>query len=124
MNRMRFAVTLLFLGGCALFGGEVEERIVRVDRVEVGAHTERAVRFEVTGRWRNTCGEVSRFEADRDGSVYRVRMYGEQPEGAICGQAVTPISGTWETEVPKAGTYTFRFWQTEDATLDTTLTFE
>lgn len=115
---------LLLVWGCSLIGGGTEVKLVRIDSIEVLSHAERSVRFAVTGRWRNTCGDVSRFESSRDGRVYLVRMYGEQPKGALCGQAITPISGEWGTEVPAPGTYTFQFWQGDGASLDTVLTFE
>lgn len=92
-----------------------------VDSIDVLSHTERSVRFAVTDSWPNTCGEVSRFESNRDDRTYRIRMYGEQPKNVWCGQAITPITGTWGTSVPCPGTYTFEFWQGDDARLDTTL---
>ncbi len=119
-----FLGTLLLLWGCSLGGGDTEVSVVSVDSIEVISHAERSTRIAVTGNWRNTCGEVSRFESRRDGDDYLIRMYGEQPKGAVCGHAITPITGEWDVEPPEAGTYTFRFWQNEDASLDTTLTFE
>ena len=86
-----------------------------------GEQSARTVRFSVTGRWRNTCGKVSGFESSREGTTYSITMYGEQPKGALCGSAITPITGEWATEVPSEGTYTFAFERTEKPPLDTTV---
>ena len=130
MNANGFLVSiagLMLLAGCSLLGGEendVTVERVEVHEIEVVSPTVQSVTFEVTGTWRNSCGEFSRFDSSRDGMTYEIEMYGQQPESATCFHVITPITGEWETSVPSAGTYTFQFWQQDGATLDTTLTFE
>jgi len=116
---------ILPVSGCSLFGsdsGGLEILRVPVDDAELIETSERVVRFSVTGQWRNTCGEVSRFESTRDGMSYSITMYGEQPTGVACGQAFTDITGQWSTTVPTEGTYTFTFQrQNDDAPLQRTV---
>lgn len=117
-----FASTLF--GGCSLFGDDTEVRAVSVKAVEVERRSGLTVEFLLRGEWRNTCGSFSRVWANRDGQTYSITMYGQQPEEALCGQAVTPISGTWTVTVPHPGAYTFRFQRQNAPPLDTTLTFD
>jgi len=119
------ALAVLTVGaGCSLVGEDLEVRPVAVTEIELLEPSGRTVRFSVTGRWRNTCGEVSRIASRRDGRTYAITLYGEQPEGALCGDAITSISGEWSTTVPEAGTYTFAFERGEKPPLDTTLVIE
>ena len=117
-----FALT--FLGGCSIFGEDTEVRSVPVQQFEVVAQSDLTAEFVVTGQWRNTCGTFSHVKSERDDTTYSITMYGQQPEGALCGDAIISISGDWTVRVPSAGTYTFRFQRAESAPLDTTLVFE
>jgi hypothetical protein len=125
LHTLRAVVLLaaLVAGGCSLFEGDTEVRSVPVEAFDLTERSGLSVRFLVTGQWRNTCGEFSRFETSREGATYTVTMYGEQRVGATCGQAFSPISGEWAAEVPEAGSYTFRFLRGDATPLDTTLTF-
>ena len=124
---------LMFLAGCSLAGDDdnagdddsdiIVER-VQVHDIEVASRTERSVTFEVTASWPNSCGEFARFDMSREGMSYWIEMYGQQPENAGCFQAITPITGEWETQVAASGTYLFQFRAGPRATKDTTLTFE
>jgi hypothetical protein len=117
-------LALTFLSGCSIFGDDTEVRSVSVQQFEVAAHSDRTAKFVVTGEWRNTCGTFSRVDSERDDTTYSITMYGQQPEGALCGDAITSISGNWTVQVPRAGTYTFRFQRADSAPLDTTLVFD
>jgi hypothetical protein len=114
---------LVVLSGCSLFGSDTEVRPVSVQQVELAAQSGLRVEFVVTAQWRNTCGEFSHFDSSRDNTTYSITMYGQQPEGAICGQAFVPITGAWSTRVPHVGTYTFEFQRQGSAPHDTTIVF-
>ena len=115
---------LVLAAGCSLLRDDTEVRPVAVTEIERLEQSGRTVRFSVTGQWRNTCGEVSRIASRREGRTYAITLYGQQPKGAQCGDAITPITGEWSTTVPEAGTYTFAFEQGEKPPLDTTLVIE
>ena len=114
---------LFVFSGCSLLGRDTEVRSVPVQQFELVAQTSRTVQFDITGQWRNTCGEFSHFESSLDGTTYSITMYGQQPDGATCGQAPTPISGKWSTEIPNAGTYAFQFQREDSSPLDTSIVF-
>ena len=117
----------LLLSGCSSVGDDTSETIVDpvgIAKIDSVSQKDRSVWIRVRGSWPNGCGTFSRMKSSQDGRSYRIKMYGEQPRGAFCTTNFVPVFGEWETTVPEAGTYTFRFWQTDSTTLDTTLTFE
>ena len=117
-------LALTFLGGCSILGDDTEVRSVPVQQFEVVAQSDLTAEFVVTGQWRNTCGTFSRVDSERDDTTYSITMYGQQPDGATCGQAIISISSDWTVRVPRAGTYTFRFQRANSTPLDTTLVFD
>lgn len=121
------ALLVLFAAsGCSLFGSGsggdgIEVMRIPVTDAELIETSGRVVRFSVTSQWRNTCGEFSRFESSRDGMSYSITMYGEQPVGVVCGDAIIDITGEWSTTVPTEGTYTFAFQRGSEEPLERTV---
>jgi len=113
-------ICIVVISGC---GEDYEYREVAITHFEVLDSSQWSVQFRLTGYWPNTCGEVARFSVEVSDNSYFVTMVGRQPEDAICGAAVTAISGMWGSRVFRPGSYSFHFMQQGEASLDTTLVF-
>ncbi len=110
---------LLALAGCA--GEKYTTREIAVTAFELEGVNGGEITFQVTGRWSNTCGEVSAFNSSKEGNVFSVSMIGRQPEGVTCGQAMTDITGEWIAKVREPGSYEFRFMGRDGAYLEKTV---
>lgn len=77
----------------------------------------------VWASWPNGCGRYSHYEIFSADSVRFITVYGQQPEGAVCTQGfIRYLTGISIPNLP-AGSYTFRFWQSDSTTVDTSFTF-
>lgn len=76
----------------------------------------------VWASWPNGCGRYSHYEIFSADSVRVITVYGQQPEGAVCTQGIIRyLTGISIPSLP-SGSYTFRFWQSDTTTVDTTFT--
>lgn len=75
----------------------------------------------VWASWPNGCGRYSHYEIFSADSVRVITVYGQQPEGAVCTQGfIKYLTGISVPNLPP-GSYTFRFWQRDSTTVDTTI---
>ena len=102
---------------------DIEIRPAPIQSFRLTAQSGLSFTFEVTAEWPNTCGSFAQFDTNREGNTFAVEIFGRQPVGAICGQAITPFTGVWNSNVPTAGVYTFQFLRESLAPLDTMVTF-
>ena len=118
-----FALTALL--SCST-GTESEEMIVQaspVFRVEVTQKSSNKITFLAKAGWPNGCGRFSHFESSQVGADYQIKVFGKQPREALCTQAGIQFDAPVDLTIGQPGTYTFRFWQSDFATLDTTIVF-
>jgi hypothetical protein len=93
---------------------------VRSVRISPAVSLGKEIEFEVTCGTPNPCWTFKRFDIVQDGFSYNVTVTAEY-DGRPCIQILGSIKATSSVVPQKEGTYTFRFYQTQAASLDTTV---
>jgi hypothetical protein len=94
-----------------------------VVKVEITEKSASRIRFLAKASWPNGCGSFSHVETRQNASDYSIKVFGKQPRDAICPQVIITFDAPVDFSISQAGSFTFRFWQSDLATLDTVITF-
>ena len=115
--------TAVFTGGC-IIGGSPNETVseakitdFKLVRVKNLSYT-----FEVKATWPRSCGKFDSFDVDLKRSTYIIRMMAKDKPDGTCLNFEKTFTKVWTADIPNSGNYRFRFWQSGDVTLDTTIT--
>jgi hypothetical protein len=82
------------------------------------------VTFVAKASWHNGCGRFAHADIAQNASSFFITVYGTQPKDAVCTQAFIQFDAPVIVQIPSAGTYTFKFWQTDSTSYDTTWTIQ
>jgi len=88
--------------------------------VVVTSKSASAVSLVAKASWHNGCGYFNRADVVSQANSFLITIYGQQERDANCTQAFIEFDAPVNIQIPSAGTYTFRFWETDSTTLDTT----
>jgi len=88
--------------------------------VVVTSKSASAVSLVAQASWHNGCGYFNRADVVSQANSFLITIYGQQERDANCTQAFIEFDAPVNIQIPSAGTYTFRFWETDSTTLDTT----
>lgn len=103
---------------------EIIRRIASVDKI-IGIEKTGNILFPVVwASWPNGCGRPSGNTIRQDGNTFYITMYGQQYSDEVCTQAFIRFTASAAIGGMSAGTYTFRFFQTDSTSLDTTITWD
>jgi len=85
--------------------------------------TTNKVSFVAKASWHNGCGSFSHFTSTKADSTFYITVYGKQPLNATCTMAFIEYNAPVEIVINGLGKYSFKFWQSDTTSVDTTLTF-
>jgi hypothetical protein len=80
------------------------------------------VSFRVLAGWTNSCGRLHHTDVTVSGQTYNIKVFGFQTKDEVCLAVMTAYEADININVQMPGNYTFKFWKSDGATLDTTLT--
>ena len=90
----------------------------------ITAKTSSSISFIAQAAWGNSCGSFSRSLIIKTDSTYVIKIFGKQPKSAICLAVMSSFDAPVTINIPSSGTYTFKFWQSDSTSIDTTLTIQ
>lgn len=91
--------------------------------VSVSSKTNDKVSFLTRASWHNGCGSFSHFTSTKTDTIFYITVFGKQPKDAVCTQAFIEFEAPVEISIEESGRFTFRFWESDTSTVDTTITF-
>ena len=91
--------------------------------VSILSTTNSKVWFSTKASWHNGCGSFSHFTSTKTDTIFNITVFGKEPKDAICTAAFIEFDAPVDIPVEESGRFTFRFWQSDSTTVDTTITF-
>lgn len=121
-NLIPLTASLLFFLSCSLLNDqdEIVERPSAVVSQSVTTKSSSSVSFLTRASWGNSCGSFSRAEVNRVDTVVYIKIYGKEPKGATCLTVMITFEAPVTVSIPSTRTYTFKFWQSDSSSKDTT----
>jgi len=89
----------------------------------VSSKSNNAISFKTKASWYNGCGRFSHFTSTKTDSTFYITVFGTQSKNAICTQAFIEFDAPVTVSISGRGNYTFKFWQTDSTSIDTTIIF-
>ena len=117
------AVALTFVLACDELNEDFIERPSPVVSQSVTSRTPTSVIFKATAVWGNSCGRFSSATVFQIDSTYYIRVFGQEPRDAVCLTVMTTFDGMIAMSGIIPRRYTFKFWQSDTTSLDTTIVF-
>jgi hypothetical protein len=106
--------------------GEPDDRYIvlpsYVFYARVTSHSATQVDFIARAGWPNGCGQFARAEAQRTDSTVFITVYGIAERHALCTESPIEFDAPVTVQIPFPGAYTFKFWQWDTLSYDTTFT--
>lgn len=120
-----FIFVVTFVLGCAQSNetndnNDMEEHLSSVVRQSVTAKTTSSVSFLTRASWGSSCGSFSRSEVVITDTIVLIKVYGKQPKDAVCLAVMITFEAPVTVNIPLARTYTFKLWQSDSSSIDTT----
>ena len=82
------------------------------------------VTFHVKAWWSNSCGRLHHADIVKSDQSYDIKLFGFQKKEDICLTVISKYDAEVSINVQSPGKYTFKFWESDIATVDTTITIE
>lgn len=101
--------------------GEYIERASPAVTQTVASQSLSSIAFTVRATWGSSCGSFSRSEITKTGSIYSIKILGKEPKETTCLAVMTSFEAPVIIRIPSTGTYTFKFWQSDNTSKDTTM---
>ncbi len=114
---------LMLLSNCGIdndnkLSDATEIPTYQIESIEV---TDNTAVFSIICEAPENCWEFSSYDNSISGSNITVTVFGQRTTNDFCLQVLTSMNVTSSITVPVKGEYTFKFWQHNGATLDTTI---
>lgn len=77
--------------------------------------------FEIASFFNTPCDEYSHSDINQDDFDISIKFYQKSEKGGRCTQVVVDTEIRWGFMPESAGEYRFHFWQSDSASLDTTV---
>ena len=117
--------TFLILMGFLVWDCESEDlpsaekvETYKIEALDVEGKT---ITFAVKSTGTSSCWGYSHFEHSISDSIVFIDVYGQVTTNDPCLAVLITIDATLSVTVPSTGEFTFKFWQHNESTLDTTL---
>jgi hypothetical protein len=123
---IKFFVIMLLLNSCSN-SNEPDDIIVHfcgVTKIVKIDSSSPLVTFDIKAGWGNSCGRFHHADVVISDRSYYVKVYGFQKREAICATVNIQYDATIMIDVHDFGEYTFKFLESDSATIDTTVIIE
>jgi hypothetical protein len=118
-----WTISVLGMGCLTDLGTKLPDpRLVSVDSIRSITVSDRTIFSNVISGAPESCWGFVRAEHSFAGNEITVKVYAQRLTNEPCLQVVTPIVASFSISVPRAGTYTLKFWRVQEKSLDTTIT--
>jgi len=124
--RMTLIILSTFLSfiGCLTDSSEklLEPKAVSATIIKGAIFEGRTITFSVVCEIPEPCWRFAGFSTSTSGQSITTVIFAQRMTNDPCLQVLSSIEAPVTSVVPSSGVYTFRFWQYNGETLDTTLT--
>jgi len=118
---------IFFLLNSCSTTNDSEELIIRSSSVSEIINIDNSfqnISFLVKAWWSNSCGRLHHADIVKSGESYKIKVYGFQKKEEYCATVITKFEAKVNINVQNPGQYTFQFWESDNSTVDTTITIE
>ena len=124
MKKALLLFTMVVLFGCIADSGDdlPTPRAVEVYEISNIESQGTSITFTVLCQTPEPCWAYSHHENTNTSSVYLITIYAQRTTNDPCLQVLSSIEVPISVTVPNSGEFIFKFWQNDEATLDTTIT--
>ena len=111
------------VAGCSLFDDDDNYLVhpLRTLDIDVDGMWSHGATFRFHSQLPDPCYEYYRTDIERNAVGVLVTVYARRDRSLFCSCEVVDVFWNIDVQVPTSGTYLFRFWETDSATVDTTL---